>query len=666
MMTKTIHILKYGAICLLWAMVSLSCVKERKWDYKDGTPGDGSGAGNVTVDTSIQFVDVSKYAQARVFPGLICSEEPRLQNYKLEMDLNYNYVAENLGISVAPQPQFSTGLYAAPGELVIIDVPAGDYALSCQIGAWTDNLSTVENAPRDPLIVSRTQLAPGRNYLRNLYGGHIYIYAGRPLSTPVTLTFTNAVKSPDFVLGKSTNEEWRAAIRSSCVPYLELRSENVIFVVPREYCISRNILDPQAIMTEWDDAINIDYYDWQGLKENPADPIDKAPLLPWRIVQDICPSVGYGHSGFPIVTYNDYGWFDEFTQLSQIRGGGCWGTFHEIGHNNQQTRYWSWSSLGETSNNLFVFKVANRQSRKGYDAWPPTHPALPEMMPKALAFAADGGATKDFDGTDSRINDPFARLTPFVQIFDKIPANWGYEGQPEGWYFMTELYKRARRAQRISPNDQAKRDFVYETLCDFTRQDMQVFFMKWGIKISNVSLAKMSAKYPLNLQEIWKYNPLTREGGDGVMNPYDKSQWVITASSEETAGEGAAPQGRAVAVLDGQPNTFWHSNWASSNNDPPHWLQIDVGVPVAFKGFKFRQRQGNNSVKNLKVEISRDGQTWTTIEGSPFRLLQNNDEQVFMLPEPVSFRFVKLSTPSRDDLWHGKYAMLSEVDLIIP
>lgn len=664
-MTKPIHTLRYAVLFLLLSAISVSCVKERNWDFKDGTPGNGGDA-NLTVDTSLKFIDVSKYAQARVFPGLVCEDEPRLKDYKLDMNLNYNYVAENLGISVAPQPQFSTGLYAAPGELVMIDVPAGDYSLSCQIGAWTDNLSGLENAPRDPVIVSRTQLAPGRNYLRNLYGGHIYIFAARPLAMPISLTFTNVVQSPDFILGKTTNEEWRAAIRKSCVPYLELRSENVIFVVPREYCITRNIQDPQSIMTEWDDALNLDYYQWEGLEENPADPIDKAPLLPWRVVQDIKPSVGYGHSGFPIVTYNDYGWFDEFTQLSQIRGGGCWGTFHEIGHNNQQTRYWSWSSLGETSNNLFVFKVAHRQEQKGYQAWPPTHPALPDMIPKALNFAADFSGTKDFDGNDSRINDPFARLTPFLQIFDKLPANWGYDGQPEGWFFMTELYKKARRATRISANDQAKRDFVYETLCDFTRQDMQVFFQKWGIKISNVAIAKMSAKYPLNLQEIWKYNPLTRTGGDGILNPYLREEWRITASSEETSGEGPAPNGHAIAVVDGNPGTFWHSNWGATAPDPPHWLQVDLGATAPVKGFKIRQRQGNNSVKNLKVEISNDGQNWTSVEGSPFRLVQTNEEQVFELPAPVSFRFFKLTTASRDDLWHGKYAMLSEVDIIKP
>ncbi len=665
-MTNKIISLKFiGALIVLTAL-SFSCVKKDGWAFQDGTPGDG-GIASVTVDTSLKFVDVSKYAQARVFPGLVCADEPRLKDYKLKMDLNYNYVEENLRINVPPQPQFSTGLYAAPGELVILDVPQGDYSLSVQIGAWTDNLTNIQNAPRDPVIVTRLQLAPGRNFIRNLYGGHIYIFAGRPIATPVNLVFTNVVKSPDFILGKTTDAEWKTMIQKSCVPYLELRSENLIFVVPREYCVNKPIPSPTVLMTEWDNALNLDYYQWEGLVENSTNEYDKAPLLPWRVVQDIKPSAGYGHSGFPIVTYNDYGWYNEFTELSQIQGGGAWGTFHEIGHNNQQPRYWSWSSLGETSNNLFVFKVAHRQDAVHPGAWPPKHPALPNMIPKALAFAAEDNAGKNFDGTDARISDPFARLTPFLQIFDKIPANWGYPGQPDGWSFMTELYKKARRAPRISLNDQAKRDFTYETLCDFTKTDWQLFFKAWGIQISSLSVNKMSAIYPLLTQEIWKYNPLTRTGGNTFFDLYSRSGWSITASSEEASGEGAAPQGRAVAVLDGNLNTFWHSNWAGSNPNPPHWLRIDMGKSLSIKGFKIAQRSGNQAVKNIKIETSSNGTDWSVISGSPVLLKQIAGLQLFELPSAINCRYFRLTIGSNADTWGGgKYAMLGEVDVIKP
>jgi hypothetical protein len=668
--------IKNIGIFLFILSTALACNKQNAFNINDGTPGDGELVPNVTVDTSIKKIDVSKYAQARIFPGLVCTTEPR-GTFTLTMNLNYNFVGEDLRMSVPPQPQFSTGLYAAPGELVIIDVPAGDYALSVQVGAWTDDLTNVQNAPRDPLIFSRSQLAPGRNYIRNLYGGHIYIYAGRPVTTPVKLVFTNAVKSPDFVLGETTNAAWQAAIRSSCVPFLELRSKNIIFVVPREYCVTSPIADPAALMTEWDNAINLDYYKWEGLEENPADIIDKAPLLPWRVVQDIKPSVGYGHSGFPIVTYNDNGWFNEFTDISQIRGGGCWGTLHELGHNNQQTRYWSWNTLGETSNNLFVFKVARRQQTTYPSAWPPKHPALTPRFATALAFAAENNSAKNFDGTDDRINDPFSRLTPFVQIFDKVPANWGYPGQPDGWGLMTELYKRTRRAVRISLTDQDKRDFVYEALCDYTRTDWQLFFKSWGIAISNISVAKMSALYPLMTQEIWKYNPLTRTGGDTYIDLYNRALWTITSNSFAT-NEGT--NGNSTNLLDGSLTTYWHSNYGTGTGPttPLYTITVDMTRVLPVKGFSIALRNSGTTVatavKNMKVEVSSDNVTWTPVNTFTPQTLPNyitlakvQGLQNFIMPSNLSFRYFRLSVPTvADNDNNATSSALSEINVIKP
>ena len=663
---KSVALIKKTGAFLLLICIAVACRKKYAYDFEDGTPGSGANMPVVTVDTNARSVDVSKYAQARLFPGLVCTEEPR-GTFTIAMDLNYNFVGEDLRINVPPQAQFSTGFYAAPGEMVVIDVP-GDYSLSVQIGAWTDNLTNIQNAPRDPIIYTRTQLAPGRNYVRNLYGGHIYIYAGRPIASPVIITFANVVKSPDFIFGETSNETWQAAIRNSCVPWLELRSKNLIFTVPREYCITNPIADPTELMREWDDAINLDYYKWQGLVENPDNPVDKAPLLPWRVVQDIKPVVGYGHSGYPIVTFNDYGWFNEFTDINQIRGGGAWGTFHEIGHNNQQPRYWSWSTLGETTCNLFVFKVAQRQRDKGHDAWPPKHPALPTRIPAALSFALDGNAAKNFDGTDARINDPFSRLTPFLQIFEKVGADWGYPGQPDGWHFMTELYKKARRAPRISISDQDKRDFFYEALSDYTKKDWQLFFKAWGISISNISVKKISDRYSLMSQEIWKYNPLTGEGGDTFVNLYNRSLWTVTPSSEEAGGEGPAPNGRAVAVLDGNLATFWHSNWSVNAPNPPHTLTFDMGRALDIKGFKITQRQSlTRNIKNMVVETSMDGTNWSPVAGSPFPLQMTTAEQLIYLPATSRVRYFRFTIPSVTDIYDGsRYAALAEVDVIKP
>jgi hypothetical protein len=651
-------LVKRLSVCMLLLTAVLACRKKYAYDFEDGTPGNGSGAPAITIDTSIKNVDASKYAQARVFPGLVCASEPRTK-VDLAMNLNYNQVREELRISVPPSPQFSTGLYAAPGELVIIDVPESEYSLSVQIGAWTDNLSFIQNSPRDPIIYSRSQLTPGRNYLRNLYGGHIYIFAGRSISTPVNLSFTNVVKSPDFLLGVTDKNEWQNQIRASCVPWLELRSANMIFVVPRQYCIDRPFADIQKAMQDWDDIINFDYYQWEGLSANPSEAVDKAPLLPWRVVLDIKPVVGYGHSGFPIVVQNDYSWFDGIGNVTAINGGGNWGVFHEVGHNNQQGTYWSWSTLGEVTCNIFSFKVANRLSAITPSAWPPKHPALATAIPAAITWASSAIGSRNFDGTDAAINDPFARLTPFVQIMSKIPANWGYPGQPDGWNFVTELYKKARRSNRISLTDQNKRDFVYETLCDFTRRDMRLFFRAWGITVSTIALNKMAGVYPLSFQEIWKYNPLTKTDGD-TQAP-ERLLWIVTANSTQSN------EGSIAAMTDNNVTTYWHSQYSPTNIQPPHIVTIDMVVPQDIKGFKITQRQGGSrNIKNLTVEVSNDGTNWTAVTGSPFALTQTNAQQLLNLPSTIKTRYFRLSALTAADLWSQPNASLAEIDIIKP
>ena len=659
----------------------VGCKKIYKDGYVDGTPKDGPLVSGIAGDTML-IVDKSKYARAALFPGLVCAQEARI-SVTVTLDLNYNFVNEGLRISVPPQPQFSTGLYEAPGELVKIDVPANEYSLSVQIGAWTDDLSFIPNAPRDPIIYTKTQLAPGRNYVRNLYGGHIYIFAARPITTSVAITFSNVVKSPDFVLGKTSNADWQTAVSNSCVPFLELRSQNIVFVVPREYCLGSSIPDVNKLMTHWDSIINIDYYQWEGLEAAPADPIDKAPLLAWRVVQDIKPVAGYGHSGFPVVTYNNNDWFDEFTNLERVGRGWSWGTLHEIGHNNQQSRYWSWSSLGETSNNLFAFKVAHRALAEYPNAWDfdlaqpgLTTDFVKSPIIKAMAFAADGSKTiTAFDEADPRINDPFSRLTPFLQLFDGLPANWGYTGQPEGWDIMKELYKKARRATRFAQTDQDMRDFFFETVCDFTHRDMLPFFNAWAILVSNISTDKMAQKWPLmDLPaggELWRYNPMNHQYIMFVApDPFVRSNWNIAANSEQLTGEGSG-NGPATAMLDDNLDTYWHSSYSSGGSTtPPFIITVFLGGGSAvINGFAFAQRQSGTgtarAVKNIEVETSTDGNSWA-IAGT-FALQDIQGLQNFTLPGTITAKYFRLTISTVDDIYDGTpYASLSEINIIKP
>lgn len=582
------------------SLLSLGSCKKYGFDVADGY-GVDSLQENITVDTSDSRPDFSMLAKARIFPGLVDASEPRVENYSVTLDLNYlNEAYNRLRISVIPSPVFGTGMYAAPGEPVTIVVPQGVKGLVCQIGMWTDDLSATTPRRREPIIFDRKILFPGVNHVRNLFGGNIYISTSFPIKAPVQLTFTGACKSPDFVLGKTDPANWKKEIMESKVPWFEFASSHIAFTLPREkmvnYINQHPAADPIRELEAWDQIIKHDYNEWEGLSDTASDDIDKPINLPWRIVLDIQPVVGYGHNGYPVVAQDDGEWFSASMIASDTVS--IWGTLHEIGHNNQQGSYWSWSTLGETTNNLFSIKRAHRIGIKNIAA---LHPNMSTAVHDGLAYTAQANEGKKFD-TDPLVNDPFTRMVPFMQLFDKIKRR---DGKEDGFGLMPYLYRRARHAQRYSLNDLAKHDFLYEAVCEYTGLDVYKFFQAWGIALSSQAVEAMGKQYPDKLAtDIWNYNPITRTGGDNVVDyTIPRAEWQVDFDSEEASGEGA-DNGTADKVLDGDINTFWHSQWQGATPPYPHYLIIDMMEPQKdLHGIYFTMRQTNESVRPKHVEI---------------------------------------------------------------
>ncbi|HMI04428.1 MAG TPA: M60 family metallopeptidase [Pedobacter sp.] len=623
-------------------LLSLASCKKYGYEFEDGYNKPGTPESEQTLDTSMNVIDRSLYTRARIFPGMVEASEPRVKDAKFTLDLDFS--ASNsylLRISVAPRPQFSTGFYAPAGELIKIIVPQGADGLNIQVGGHTDDLTGQLNLKRDPLIYTVKQLYPGTNYIRNPYGGTIYINAAFGIKEPVEFTITGAVKSPDFVLGKSIDSEWIKEVRASTVPWLELRSMRVIFLIPRDFLIrnfdsSKPLTNPTALMTAWNTVFEEDFNGWMGLSDFSIDNRDRSPQGPWREVLDIQPSVGYGHNGFPTVATMDDEWFNSVVSLEQLLHGANWGTYHEFGHNCQQGSIWSWSTLGETTNNLFNYKVAHRNGAsfaiQHGDEW----------VQPALDFVAANTSLSAFD-TDKKMDDPFKRMIPFLQIF----GIYGYEAMPY-------LYTEARHAARYSISDIDKHDFVYERFSEYANTDLKLFFEAWGIAISSQSRSKISAKFPGLTKKIWAYNPMTKSGGNDPI----LYKTTISASSEQESGE-PAPSGPAAAMLDGLDNTFWHTKWSGDNY--PFTIILNTGAPVMAKGLYFVTRNSTaQRPKNAEIYTSNDQVTWnlvgSTVITNAFARYNYN------FPATLTAQYYKVILK---DSWTGQeWAALSELNVI--
>jgi len=102
----------------------------------------------------------------------------------------------------------------------------------------------------------------------------------------------------------------------------------------------------------------------------------------------------------------------------------------------------------------------------------------------------------------------------------------------------------------------------------------------------------------------------------------------------------------AANAVDGDPNTFWHSDWESGDTLPAH-LDIDCQSAVLLRGFSYTPRQDKNRgrIANYSVEVSIDGQTWLPwVQVVTFP--DTIEKQSVVFERPVKARYLRLTALS--------------------
>ncbi len=87
----------------------------------------------------------------------------------------------------------------------------------------------------------------------------------------------------------------------------------------------------------------------------------------------------------------------------------------------------------------------------------------------------------------------------------------------------------------------------------------------------------------------------------------DKSKWTIKSVDSYQGGN------EARLAIDGNVNTFWHTQWNPSEPKHPHTIVIDMATEYKVTAITYQARQDGNqngTVKNYEVYLSTDGQTW--------------------------------------------------------
>ncbi|MCF3111795.1 discoidin domain-containing protein [Niabella sp. CC-SYL272] len=664
---------------LLVAILSVSVIlvsgcKKYGFNIPDGYNVDSLKT-NVTIDTSGKNEDNSFLQHVRMFPGLVEPGEARLQNAQVVLNLNYlkaqrSYLMMYVEPGYSTSRIYSTGMYAPPGGEITITVPAGVTGLSCQVGIWSN---TVSGNMRYSRIITRQELFPGVNKIKNLFGGHVYILPSYPVENPVALSFSGTCKSPDFVLGTTAAAAWKQAIQNSGVPWFELASSTMVLTLPvdkmKAYLALHPDFDPVQVMQQWDNMIQTDFNGWAGLTAGSVDPAHRSPQFPWRTALDAQPS--YLTGAYPLFALNTDEWMHKLLAVNDETITGVsqsWDMVTALGLLYAQPK-WIWSGLFQASvGNLFLFERAKRLNITDMTGF---NPQLfnAQVVTEALRFSNDPtinpatNLAKSFDN-DSRLNSAIRKTIPFLQIFEKLKSA---DNTKDGYGFMTYIFKKTRDTPlRIFINDDARKDFLYESLCEYTGLNCIFFFRAWGINISPTKQSEMAAKYPVMLtKNIWQYNPLTKTGGDStVLNlpglPFSRALWTVSADSYEPNGEGP-PNGWPISAIDGNVGTFWHTQWQGGGPAFPHWFLIDMHEALPVSGMIFTPRQSDccrNIPKDYKIYIGNttDEAGMTLAAQGVFQ--NNNSTQRVNFTTPVTGRFIKLVFASG---YSNTYAVMAEI-----
>ena len=139
-------------------------------------------------------------------------------------------------------------------------------------------------------------------------------------------------------------------------------------------------------------------------------------------------------------------------------------------------------------------------------------------------------------------------------------------------------------------------------------------------------------------------------------NVINRANWKVTCDSQES-GYGCQK------AIDGNNNTFWHTNYDQDPNPPPpHHITVDLGSAFNINGISALPRQDGNShgfISRHEVAVSTDGNTWQT---TAFGTWYTDDATLKVANfETVLARYVRLTAIT--EVYGNPWTSLAEINI---
>ncbi len=163
------------------------------------------------------------------------------------------------------------------------------------------------------------------------------------------------------------------------------------------------------------------------------------------------------------------------------------------------------------------------------------------------------------------------------------------------------------------------------------------------VTTDRVRIRFIESRFSISLKSLGLFYQIPR-GKSGVKvdsaSAEMKKPWkVIDASSFEPGFE---PE----KAIDGNADTYWHTQYRQHKPHPPHWIAIDLGSHQKLRGLTYLPRQDEPGPHIFKYEVyvSDNGTDWNEplIEGQFDNIVNNPVEQQILFEKIVETRYVKL------------------------
>lgn len=135
---------------------------------------------------------------------------------------------------------------------------------------------------------------------------------------------------------------------------------------------------------------------------------------------------------------------------------------------------------------------------------------------------------------------------------------------------------------------------------------------------------------------VWKSEGTTSED-DSILNQENWS--LIYADSEDIYGSHLA-----IHAFDGNPYTFWHTEWKDNQPAHPHEIQIDLGDTAKIYGFSYLPRQDantNGNISEYQFYAGNDSLNW----GEPLKsetFSAGGSGETILFDDTISCKFIRL------------------------